>query len=144
MTIDHIATRFDDHPHPQPGHVTIDDPYRRRWWLPVLGPTSTCLLNHLCTKRLDGAWCTHDACELAAALGVGTGTGHGSPLMRTLKRLIRFRFGHFDIAPDQGPEPCLTLYRTVPLVPERYTSRWPDTLQLAHHSELAGLHRQMS
>ena len=46
MNIEQIAIRFTDRPYPTPGEVPIDHPYRQRWWLPIIGPTSTCLLNH--------------------------------------------------------------------------------------------------
>ena len=45
MNIEQIAIQFTDRPHQAPGEVPIDHPYRQRWWLPIIGPTSTCLLS---------------------------------------------------------------------------------------------------
>ena|GEM_PF-3591635 len=114
MNIDQIiATRFTDHPHQAPGDVPIDHPYRQRWWLPIIGPTSTCLLNHLATQGTNDDWHLTPTRTLATAIGLGKGTGKYSPLIRSLDRLTRFGFGHFDIEPSEQSDPCITLYRTI-------------------------------
>ncbi len=145
MNIEQIATRFTDRPHPEPGDVAIDHPYRARWWLPIIGPTATCILNHLGDLLDDSNWSVTPALELAVRLGLGKGTGTSSPLIRSLERLTRFGFGHFDIAPGEpNSDPCLTLYRTIALVPERLTRNWPQPLRLAHAIDLADMYRQAS
>ncbi|MCP3856747.1 MAG: hypothetical protein GY698_18730 [Actinomycetia bacterium] len=95
MNIDQIATRFIDRPDSSPGDVAIDDNYRRRWWLPVIGTTATCVLNHL-TAASDGtpSWQVTAAPELAVSLGLGNGNGKNSPLTRSIDRLTRFGFGY--------------------------------------------------
>ncbi len=145
MNIEQIATRFTDRPHPEPGDVAIDHPYRARWWLPIIGPTATCALTHLVTDTMSSDWQLTPASELAVSLGLGKGTTTNSPLIRSLLRLTRFGFGHFDIAPgESGSDPCLTLYRTIGLVPQRLTRNWPQPLQQAHATDLADMYRQAS
>ena len=66
--------------------------YVERFWLSLLGPTSTCFLRHLAARFdtvtdefvLDLAGC-------AAALGLGRGTGHASALNRTIARCCAFK-----------------------------------------------------
>lgn len=141
MHIDHIATRIIDRNDHHPGDVNLAHPYRRRWWLPIIGPTATLLLDHL-TEHDTDTWTVHDTTDLATRLGLGRGTGLHSPLLRTLDRLTYFGLGTFDIAPgDPDADPCITLWATVRLVPERFTRTWPDTLQHAHAIDLAALHR---
>lgn len=145
MTIDQIASRFIDRPEPSPGDVPIGDTYRRRWWLPIIGPTATCVLNHLAAP--DGgnsSWEVTPAAELAVALGLGKGTGKNSPLIRSIDRLTRFGFGYWDVEPGQGCDPCVSLYRTVRLVPQRSVANWPTTLQQAHAIDLAVMYRKAS
>ncbi len=143
MTIERIATRFVNHPYPKTSHVPIEGQYRKRWWLPVVGPTATCLLD-LLADDIDSSWRTHQAVELSAALGLGARTGASSPLIRTMNRLTQFGVGEFDIAPGEGPEPCLSVYRTVPLIPQRSIAKWPEALQVAHGIDLAERYRQAS
>lgn len=143
MNIDHIATRFIERLDPTPGDVPIDHPYRRRWWLPIVGPTATVLLDHLATHDdATSDWHVTPVGELATTLGLGKGTGRHSPLIRTIERLTHFGFGHLDVEPGDACDPCISLYRTIGLVPQRFVTRWPDTLQAAHAVDLAHLYRQ--
>ena len=145
MNIEQIATRFTDRPHPEPGDVAIDHPYRAHWWLPIIGPTATCALTHLTADTVSSNWQLTPSTELAVSLGLGRGTATNSPLIRSLERLTRFGFGHFDIAPgESGSDPCLALYRTIGLVPERLTHNWPQPLRHAHAIDLAHMYRQAS
>ena len=79
MNIEQIAIRFSDRPYPTPGEVPIDHPYRQRWWLPIIGPTSTCLLDHLPPDAADDTWRLIPARTLAVTVGLGKGTGKNSP-----------------------------------------------------------------
>lgn len=140
MHIHQIATRFIDRLDHRPGDVPLAHEYRRRWWLPVIGPTATVLLDHL--DGSDNAWQVHDTLELSTALGLGRGTGIQSPLIRTFTRLTRFGFGNFDIEPaDPTSDPCITVWSSIGLVPERITRGWPATMQQAHAEDLAALQR---
>lgn len=141
MHIEHIATRIIDRLDPRPGDVNLDHPYRRRWWLPVIGPTATVLLDHL-TDHAGTEWVIHDTVDLATSLGLGRGTGLHSPLIRSFNRIGHFGFGTFEIEPGYpDADPCITLWATIGLVPERVTRRWPTAMQHAHAIDLAALHR---
>ncbi len=141
MHIEHIATRIIDRLDHRPGDVPIDHPYRRRWWLPVIGPTATILLDHLAENTTPN-WQVHDTADLATSLGLGARTGVHSPLIRTFDRICRFGFGTFDIEPGHpDADPCVTLWATIGLVTERVTRRWPQPMQQAHAIDLAALHR---
>ncbi|MBT8240902.1 MAG: hypothetical protein KJN63_06710 [Acidimicrobiia bacterium] len=145
MNIDQIATRFIDRPDPSPGDVPIDDTYRQRWWLPIIGPTATCILNHLAASNLGtSSWQVTPAPELAVALGLGKGTGKNSSLIRSIDRLTRFAFGTWDVEPGKSCDPCISLYRTISLVPQRSIAKWPATLRQAHAIDLADLYRERS
>jgi hypothetical protein len=65
--------------------------YVEMCWLPILGPTSTWLYRRL------GSWAEYnpdglrvDLNDLATDVGLGSGVGRQSPLMRSLERLARF------------------------------------------------------
>ncbi|MFN3217672.1 MAG: hypothetical protein ACE367_14350 [Acidimicrobiales bacterium] len=136
-----IATRLTDRPHPTPTDIDIAHPYRRRWWLPIIGPSATVLLDHL-THTATDHWQVHDATELAIRLGLGKGTGRHSPLIRTCDRLVTFGFGRYDIEPgDPTAEPCLTIWTTTSIVTERSTRRWPEPMRRAHTADLEALHQ---
>lgn len=67
-------------------------PYVERFWLAVLGPSTTFLLRHL-AARLDES---SEGFELsiddtARALGLGVRSGLGSPFVRALARTGQFR-----------------------------------------------------
>ncbi len=145
MHIEHIATRIIDRLDHRPGDVHITHPYRRRWWLPAIGPTATVLLDHLTTTNQRTDWTIHDTVELATALGLGRGLGLHSPLIRTFDRLTRHGFATFDIEPGHADsDPALTVWTTIGLVPERTTTARPHTMQQAHAIDLAALHRALA
>ena len=139
MSIDQIAVRFTNRPHPTPIEISISPPYRQRWWLPIIGPTATCLLTHLDRHTNNDNWGLLPAQDLATALGLGNGTSKRSPLIRSLHRLTQFGFGHFEIEPDDHSDPCITLYRTTSPPPAHLTRQWPADMKHAHDLELANL-----
>lgn len=142
MNINQIAIRFNDHPNPTLGSTPIEHPYRQRWWLPIIGPTSTCLLNHLAPQAANDDWHLTQVTTLAATIGLGKGTGRHSPLLKSIDRLIRFDFGHYDLEPSDHTDPCITLYRTTSLPPAHMTQNWPTEMQQAHALDLADLYHQ--
>jgi len=143
MQINLIATRFDNRADPEPGDVSLNHIYRQRWWLPIIGPTASCILSHLSSDNMSSDWRLTPATEMATALGLGKSCSTNSPLIRSLIRLTRFGFGHFDIEPGQAnSDPCITIYRTVHLVPDPATRNWPEALQQDHAIALAGIYRQ--
>lgn len=101
--------------------------YVERYWLGVLGPSTTWLLRHL----VDGlerspAGFTLDMAETAARIGVGFQGGRHSPFSRALGRLVQF-----DLARDDAPG-GMAVRRKVPPLNRRQVSRLPEVLQDAH------------
>lgn len=101
-------------------------------WLPRIGPSATWAYRRL----VGGLAASPDGYrlslgELAHALGLGTGTGHHSPVSRTVNRLVDFelaaRFG------DAG----LVVRRKVPPLTQRQLARLSPQLQEVHHRLLA-------
>jgi hypothetical protein len=101
-------------------------------WLPVIGPSATWML-----RRLAAGLTPHpegypvDIVELAAALGLGTGTGRNSPVLRTLRRL-----GTFGLARAQD-EVTVGVRRRVPPLVQPQVRRLTVPLQRAHEQLLA-------
>lgn len=143
MLFDRIAVRLIDRPCHRPGDLPVSHPYRRRWWLPAIGPTATVLLDYLAPVDAEiGVWQIYSTVDLTTAIGIGKPHKLDSSLVRTFDRLVRYRFGTYDIEPGHdGVEPCISLYATVHLVPESRTCRWSGTLQENHAVDLANLHR---
>lgn len=68
-----------------------NDPYIEKFWLPILGPTATLLLNDLMTKALMNTEAFQSTIgELSMTTGVGNREGHSSPIVKNLKRLCDF------------------------------------------------------
>lgn len=68
-----------------------NDPYIDTFWLPLLGPTATLLLNSLMSRALY----EHDQFDielnkLSMSIGVGNREGSASPIAKNLKRLSDF------------------------------------------------------
>jgi hypothetical protein len=73
-----------------PGYPA-DSIYVKLFWLPVLGPTATLLLEGLnfdFTTEPDGF--TAAANEIACTQGIGLGFGRNAPLRRAIERCIEF------------------------------------------------------
>lgn len=121
--------------HPWPDTV-IDsvglDPrsdYVERYWLGVIGPSTTWLLRHL----VDGleknpAGYELDMAEAAGRIGIGFAGGRHSPFSRTLGRLVQF-----ELAREDGAG-ILAVRRKVPPLSRRQIVRLPEAVQLAHQA----------
>ena len=101
--------------------------YVERYWLGILGPSTTWLLRHL----VDGlertpAGFTLDMAETAARIGVGFQGGRHSPFSRALARLVQF-----ELAREDAPG-SLAVRRKVPPLNRRQVARLPEVLQDAH------------
>lgn len=73
--------------------------YVERFWLPILGPSTTLLLRRIATgldEHPDGF--DLPLLDTAAALGLGTRGGRNAPFLRAIARAVRF-----DLA--RSPEP---------------------------------------
>lgn len=67
--------------------------YVERFWLPLLGPTSTWLLRRLAVEfdaQPDGF--SIDAADCARSIGIGNKGGRSNPFQRAIERCIRY--GH--------------------------------------------------
>jgi hypothetical protein len=95
-------------------------------WLPQIGPSTAWAYRRLTeglTVQPDGY--SIDLEVMAAWLGVG-GVGHNSPLVRSLRRLVRFHLAlHVD-------EHTLAVRGRVPPLNQRQVRRLPPSLQRTH------------
>ena len=103
-------------------------PYVERFWLGVLGPSTTWLLR----RMADGLEASPDGFDLplaatAGSLGLG-GEGRHSPFVRALGRCC-----HFELAtPD--PDGTLAVRRKLPPLNRRQLVRLPDAVQAEHEA----------
>lgn len=116
---------------PDPDHAdgfAILHPYLEQVWLPILGPSTVLALRSI-GRRLgtDLQPFRLDIADLAAELGLGTGTGPNSTIHRTLARAERF--GHARIT---GPD-HLEIAALIRPVPEALQRRLPHAARLTHH-----------
>ena len=131
MHITRIATRFIDRP---------TTPHRRRNRPPL--PAPLVAPRHRTIRHRPPRPPQRRPCQRVDGprrrrtrhrLGLGKGTGRQSPMIRTFTRLDRYRFGPYDIEPGHpDADPCISLWSTVGLVPERITRHWPASMQHAH------------
>lgn len=101
--------------------------YAERFWLPVIGP-STLLLIRRFARGLDEhpSGFRVPVADTARALGLGTGNGRNSPLLRTVDRACTFGLA-------RRPEVERVDLRThLPRLDERRLRRLPDVLREAH------------
>lgn len=101
--------------------------YVERFWLPVLGPSTTLLLR-LLVNRLDRhpTGCTIDVTETARELGLGERPGRHGPFLRSVSRAI-----DFDMARSLGPG-SVAIRQRLPTLSARHLARLPDSLQIEH------------
>lgn len=101
--------------------------YVERFWLPILGPSTTWLVRHL-ARRLedepDGITLTLE--EAAAALGLGQALGRHGPLVRALHRACQFG------AARAGSDGHLAVRRHLPPLTRHQISRLPDPIRAQH------------
>jgi hypothetical protein len=104
-------------------------PYVERFWLGVLGPSTTWLL-----RRIAAGFDTApDGFELslgetARALGLGDRGGRHSPFLRTVNRMIQFELAQV-VSAGTGE---LAVRRRLPPLTRRQTTRLSPALQAAH------------
>jgi hypothetical protein len=106
--------------------------YSEICWLPRLGPAATFAYRRLAgtlAHRPDGF--DIDVVELAASLGLGTGTGAHAPVSRTLRRLACFELARFV------DDATFALRRRIPPLPARQLRHLSADLQRTHHALLA-------
>ena len=108
------------------GHDPRSD-YVERFWLSVLGPSTTWLLRRIAAGLEERpAGFDLPLNETAAELGVGHMGGRNSPFVRALGRLCTF-----ELAQPSG-EAILAVRRKVPPLNRRQVNNLPEALQDAH------------
>jgi hypothetical protein len=101
--------------------------YVERFWLGVLGPSTTWLLRLLAAGlELSPAGFDLDLAEAASALGLGGRGGRHSPFMRAVGRCARF-----DLAELRSGD-VLAVRRRIPPVNRRQLLHLPPAVQEAH------------
>lgn len=102
-------------------------PYVERFWLAILGPSTTFLLRYL-VERLDSApdGFELDLAECAASLGLGRLRAAGAAFPRTVARSCQFG------AVRLPGGPVLEVRRRLPPLSARQLRRLPPTGQAAH------------
>lgn len=109
--------------------------YVERFWLTVLGPSTTWLVRHM-ARRLDeepGGF-TLELDATAAALGLGQGLGRHSPLVRALHRSCQFG------AARATAEGHLAVRRHLPPLTRHQIARLPAPIR-AQHDEWRAVER---
>ncbi len=103
--------------------------YVERFWLGILGPSTTWLIRFL-ANRLDASpeGFDLDLASTAQALGLGARGGRHSPFMRALTRCCQF-----DVA-EARPGGVLAVRRKLPPLNRRQVMRLPEPLRAAHES----------
>lgn len=100
--------------------------YVERFWLGILGPSTTWLLRRL-AAQLETAPAGFDLplAETARSLGLG-GEGRSSPFMRALSRCCQFQLA----APEEAA--VLAVRRKLPPLNRRQLARLPEGVQAEH------------
>ncbi len=113
--------------------------YVERFWLPLLGPTSTWLLRRFAREfesQPDGF--TLDAGDAARSIGVGTRGGLRGPMHRAIDRCVRFSLIH------HGDHDVLHVRRRLPPLTANQVRRLPRHLHGAHAGWQAEQRRRSS
>jgi len=101
--------------------------YVERFWLGVLGPSTTWLMRRLASGlETSPAGFDLDLAETARSLGLGDKGGRNSPFLRALARCCQF-----ELAQPQGVG-VLAVRRKVPPLNRRQIVRLSEQLQTAH------------
>ncbi len=102
-------------------------PYVERFWLGILGPSTTWLLRRI-AAGFDAApeGFALPLGETARALGLGDRGGRHSPFLRTVNRMVQF-----ELAQQRGPDE-LAVRRQLPPLSARQAARLSPALQAAH------------
>lgn len=101
--------------------------YVERFWLSILGPSTTWLVRHIDARLEAGPeGFTLELGPTAEALGLGTGRGRHSPLVRALHRACQFGVAR------AGGGPTLAVRRHLPPLTRHQIDRLPDAVRTEH------------
>lgn len=96
-------------------------------WLPILGPSAVWAIRRLTAGlRVNPDGYSIRIADLGSALGLGTGNGRNSLVMRTLRRLVQFH-----MARPEG-EGVLAVRLHLPPLTQRHVMRLTPALRRAH------------
>jgi hypothetical protein len=103
------------------------DAYVERFWLPILGPSTTWLLRRFARgfDEMPGGF-RIDLADTSRALGLGEGTGRHSMISRSVDRACQF-----GMAQRHGVD-RLAVRTHIPPLSQRQLKRLPLALQHAH------------
>lgn len=103
--------------------------YVERFWLAVLGPSTTWLVRHI-SHRFEAApeGFTLHLAETASVLGLGHSEGRHSPLVRALHRSCQFG------AARATPDGALAVRRHMPPLTRRQVERLPAPVRAEHET----------
>jgi hypothetical protein len=106
--------------------------YVERFWLGVLGPSAVFLVRRLARglEEHPGGF-RMDLADTARAIGLGSGTGQSSPIMRTIDRACMF-----NTMRRNGPSE-LQVRTHLPLLTTRQLERLPRAVRDTHAGWLA-------
>jgi hypothetical protein len=113
------------------GHDPRGD-YVERFWLAVLGPSTTWLVRSLAwgfAAAPDGF--ALDLLETARALGISEKMGRNSPFVRSVTRACQFDLASIDSIHPSG-RPILRARTTLPWLSRRLAGSLPPTLRAEH------------
>lgn len=117
---------------PDPQGYDPRSPYVERFWLGVIGPSTTWLMRRIAAgfdAAPDGF--SMPLAETARALGLGDPGGRNSAFFRTLSRMVQF-----ELARETAPG-SLEVLRRLPPLSRRHVARLSPALQEAHEKWLA-------
>jgi hypothetical protein len=108
------------------GHA-VYSAYFELFWLPVLGPSSTCFVRraNLYLKSHPGGL-SIDPVEVSLSLGIGPSQSRHGPLPKAIERSVKFGMVR-RTAPRQ-----LAVRQAVGQLPEHHVARLPPTLRKLH------------
>jgi hypothetical protein len=102
--------------------------YCERFWLPVLGPSTVCLLRHLVGRlEEEPSGARVDLAEVARAIGLGEHAGRSGAFARTFTRAI-----DFDMARLVGS--TIAVRRRIPPLPRRHLARLSVAARTEHEA----------
>lgn len=102
--------------------------YCERFWLPVLGPSTVCLIRHLVARlEEEPEHCRVDLAEVARAIGLGERPGRSGPFARTLSRAVDFDMARLHAS-------TIAVRRRMPPLPRRHLARLPAAARAEHEA----------
>lgn len=110
------------------------DPYIEQFWLKILGPTATLLVNHLVLKSMTSNKAYKpNLNDLSMVLGTGSRSGVGCPASKQLKRLVSHQM-IFQIQDNEYLVP-----KCVGVLSSHMLSKLDSTTQNQHETWMARL-----